>query len=144
MAQPVRVEMGARESILAIGFVMIVLIAVALAQAGVITNPVSLGLIITMTIGLMLVGHVLVTLGFLSRGAIPLWYMFVFGIIMLSYGFVYSGALPAAVMAPSATLMEIALTSALLYTLLFVGITAAVIAVYMYYKRKMEEARLGL
>jgi len=76
---PAKIEVTTREAILAVGFVFLTIIAVALVQAGVITNPVTLGLMITLTIGLIFVGHFMARAGIISRSAVPLWYVFTFG-----------------------------------------------------------------
>ena len=134
-----RVEVTSREAILAIGFVFLTIIAVALVQAGVITNPVTLGLMITLTIGLIFVGHFMARVGIISRAAVPLWYIFTFGIVMLVYGGIASGYIPVAFLISGASVMEIAITNALFYTLVIMAVVAAVAAIYVvfrYYKRK--------
>jgi len=138
MAAP-RVEVTSREAILAIGFVLLTIIAVALVQAGIITNPISLGLMITLTIGLIFVGHFMVRAGIISRSAVPLWYIFTFGIVMLVYGGIASGSIPVAFLIAGASVMEIAITNALFYTLVIMAVVAAVAAVYVgyrYYKKR--------
>lgn len=138
MAEP-RVEVTQREAFLALGFVFLIIIAVALVQAGVITNPISLGLMVTLTIGLIFVGHFMVKAGVISRSAIPLWYVFIFGVVMLVYGAIQGGLIPIAFLVAGASIQEIALTNALFYTLLITAVVAAVVVVYAgyrYYKKR--------
>ncbi|MHC1627553.1 MAG: hypothetical protein ACXQTI_01815, partial [Candidatus Nezhaarchaeales archaeon] len=103
MAEAPKVEVSTREAILAVGFVLLTIIAVALVQAGIITNPISLGLMITLTIGLIFVGHFMARAGIISRSAVPLWYIFTFGVVMLVYGGIASGAIPVAFLIAGAT-----------------------------------------
>ena len=138
MAEETKIEITSREAILAVGFVFLVLIAIALIQAGVITNPLSLGLMITITVALILVGHFLARAKVISRSAVPLWYIMVFGIVMLVYGGVVTGYLPA-IAIPHASIAEVAMTTALFYTLVIVGVIAVLAVLYMgyrYYKKK--------
>ena len=86
MAEAPKVEVTSREAMLAVGFVFLTILAVALVQAGVITNPLTLGLMVTLTIGLIFVGHFMTRAGVISRSALPLWYIFTFGVVMLVYG----------------------------------------------------------
>lgn len=134
-----KVEVTSREAILAIGFVFLTILAVALVQAGVITNPISLGLMVTLTIGLIFIGHFMARAGVISRSALPLWYIFTFGVVMLVYGGIQSGYIPAAFLISGATVMEVAITNAMFYTLVLMAVIAAVAAVYAgykYYKKK--------
>ncbi|MBW2675218.1 MAG: hypothetical protein JRD89_17710 [Deltaproteobacteria bacterium] len=128
------VEITTREALIAVMFVLMVIIAVALVQAGIITNPITLGLMLTLTIGLILVGHALIRIGFLPRGMLPLWYVLTFGIVMLVYGFVESGVIPAAFVIYGASIHEIALTNALFYVFVALAIFAAVVAGYFGYQ----------
>lgn len=132
-----RVEMSTREALLAIGFVFLTLITVALVQSGVITNPMVLGILVTLTIGLIFIGHAMVRAGVISRSAIPLWYIFAFGLVMLLYGGIYRGYIPLAFAISQASIAEIAVTNALFYTLLILSIVAAVASVYVLYKKKI-------
>ena len=139
MAEAPKVEVTTREAVLAIGLVLLTLIAVALVQTGVITNPMSLGLMITLTIGLIFVGHFMARANIISRGALPLWYVFTFGIVMLVYGGIASGYIPVAFLIAGASIHEIAITNSLFYTLIIVAVVAAVAAVYAgyrYYKKR--------
>jgi len=141
-----RIELTTREAILAIGFVFLTIIVIALVQAGVISNPVSLGMMITLTVGLILIGHILARVGFLSRTAVPLWYIFTFGIVMLIYGGIMSGTVPAAFLIAGASIHEIAITNALFYTLVALAIAAAAIAAYygyQYYKKRATRATVA-
>jgi len=139
VAEVPRVEITAREAILALGFVFLVVLSVALVQAGVITNPISLGLMVTLTIGLIFVGHFMARAGVISRSAMPLWYLFTFGVVMLVYGGIQAGYIPAAFLISRATVTEIAITNAMFYTLVVMAVVAAVAAIYAgyrYYKKK--------
>jgi len=139
MAEAPKIEVTTREAILAVGFVFLTILAVALVQAGVITNPISLGLMVTLTIGLIFVGHFMARAGIISRTAVPLWYIFTFGVVMLVYGGIQAGYIPAAFLISGATVMEIAITNAMFYTLVVMAVVAAVAAIYAgyrYYKKK--------
>jgi len=139
MAEAPKIEVTTREAILAVGFVFLTILAVALVQAGIITNPISLGLMVTLTIGLIFVGHFMARAGIISRTAVPLWYIFTFGVVMLVYGGIQAGYIPAAFLISGATVMEIAITNAMFYTLVVMAVVAAVAAIYAgyrYYKKK--------
>ena len=140
MSTPPKVEITSREAIIAIGFVLLVIVAVALVQSGVITNPVTLGLIITLTIALIFVGHFLARIGVISRQATPLWYILTFGIVMLVYGGIMMGVVPAAFSLGGVSVLEVALTNALFYTLVVAAIFAALAAVYVYSKHRKKMA----
>jgi len=139
MAEAPKVEVTTREAVLAVGFVFLTILAVALVQAGVITNPISLGLMVTLTIGLIFIGHFMARAGIISRTAVPLWYIFTFGVVMLVYGGIQAGYIPAAFLISRATVTEIAITNAMFYTLVIMAVVAAVAAIYAgyrYYKKK--------
>jgi len=91
MAEAPKIEVTTREAILAASFVFLVILAIALVQAGIITNPLSLGLMVTLTVGLIFVGYFMARAGVISRSALPLWYIFTFGIVMLVYGGIQTG-----------------------------------------------------
>lgn len=139
MAEAAKVEVTTREALLAIGLVFMVLIALALAQTGIITNPMTVGLMITLTIGLIFVGHFMARAQIISRGALPLWYIFTFGVVMLVYGGIASGYIPVAFMIAGASIHEIAITNSLFYTLVILSVVAAVAIIYAgyrYYKKR--------
>ena len=140
MAEATRVEITTREAVLAVGFVFLTIITIALVQAGVITNPVALGLMITLVIALIFVGHFMARANIISRGALPLWYIFTFGLTMLIYGGIYSGVIPVAFMIAGASVHEVAITNSLFYVLVIMAVIAAVAAIYVghqYYKRRL-------
>jgi len=130
-----KLEVSPKEAILAVSFVFLTMLAVALVQAGIVSNPLILGLLITLTVGLVFIGHILVRTGAISRSAVPLWYIFTFGLVMLLYGGIQAGYIPVAFVC-KATIMEIAITNAVLYTLLVLAIVATVAVVYLYYQRR--------
>jgi len=133
-----KVEMSGKEAFLAIAFVFLIMIAVALIQAGVITNPLVLGLLVTLTVVLIFIGHIMVSKGVLSRAGVPLWYILVFGILMLIYGGIHAGYIPLAFLIAGASVEEIAITNAMLYTIIIVAVFALIavaFAGYKYYKK---------
>jgi len=139
MAEAPRIEVTSREAILAIAFVFMVILTVSLVQAGIITNPLTLGLIVTLTIGLIFVGHFLAKAGVISRTAVPLWYVLIFGVILLIYGGIEAGYIPVAFIIPQASVMEIAITNSMFYTLVILAVVAAVVIIYAgyrYYKKR--------
>lgn len=138
-----KVEVTSKEAILAVGFVFLTILAVALVQAGVITNPLTLGLMVTLTIGLIFVGHFMTRAGVISRSALPLWYIFTFGVVMLVYGGIQSGYIPVAFMVSGASVAEIAITNAMFYTLVVMAVVAAVAAIYAGYRYYRKRA-LGM
>jgi len=140
MAEAPKVEVTSREAMLAVGFVFLTILAVALVQAGVITNPLTLGLMVTLTIGLIFVGHFMTRAGVISRSALPLWYIFTFGVVMLVYGGIQSGYIPAAFMFSGASVAETALTNAMFYTLVVMAVVAAVATVYAGYRYYRKHA----
>ncbi|RLF08517.1 MAG: hypothetical protein DRJ60_00200 [Thermoprotei archaeon] len=139
----VELEFSEREAILAVGFVFLTIVAIALVQSGVITNPLTLGLMVTLTIGLIFVGHSMAGAGIISRSAVPLWYIFTFGVVMLVYGGIQAGYIPIAFLISRATVMEIAITNAMFYTLIITAVVAAVAAIYAGYKYYKKRA-LGM
>ena len=134
-----KIEVTTREAILAASFVFLVILAIALVQAGIITNPLSLGLMVTLTVGLIFVGYFMARAGVISRSALPLWYIFTFGVVMLVYGGIQTGYIPAAFVYGKASVMELALTNAMFYTLVALAVIAAVAVIYAgyrYYKKR--------
>jgi len=132
-------EITQREALLAIGFILLTILAVGMVQAGIITNPMTLGLMVTLAIGLIFVGYFLSNAGIISRSAVPLWYVFTFGVVMLVYGGIQAGYIPVAFLIAGASIKEIAVTNAMFYTLVALAIVAAVAAVYagyQYYKKR--------
>ena len=132
MAEVPKVEISRTEAILAVIFVVFVLGMVAAAAAGLIANPLMWGLIMTMTVALIFLGHILVTKKVLSPGVLPVWYVLIGGVILLTYGMMESGYLPVAFQIAGATVLEIEITSALFYTVIVAAILAAIIAVYYF------------
>jgi len=132
MAEVPKVEISRTEAILAVIFVVFVLGMVAAAAAGLIANPLMWGLIMTMTVILIFIGHILVNRRILSPGVLPVWYVLIGGVILLTYGMMESGYLPVAFQIAGATVLEVELTSALFYTVIVAAILAAVIAVYYF------------
>jgi len=135
MAETAKIEVTTKEAYLAIGFVFLTIIAVALVQSGVITNPMTLGLLVTLTIGLIFVGHFMSRAGAISKSALPLWYIFTFGIVMLMYGAIQAGYIPLAFSIAGASIAEIELTNSMFYTLVLLAVVAAVAVVYVAYKK---------
>jgi len=136
---PPKIEITTREAVLAVAFVFLTILAVALVQAGIITNPMTLGIMVTLTIGLIFVGYFMARAGVISKQALPLWYVLTFGIVMLVYGGIQAGYIPAAFAISYASVAEIALTNAMFYTLVAVAVIGAVAAVwasYRYYKKR--------
>jgi len=134
-----KVEISKTEAILAVIFVVFVLGMVAAAAAGYIANPLMWGLITTMVVALIFIGHVLVTRKVLSPGTLPVWYILIGGVILLTYGMMESGYLPVAFQVAGVSVLELELTSALFYTLIVAAILAAVIAVYYFAVRKPRQ-----
>jgi len=104
-----KIEVTSREAILALGFVFLVVLSIALVQAGVITNPLTLGLMITLAIGLIFTGHFMARAGVIGKSTVPLWYVLTFGIVLLVYGGIEAGYIPVAFIFSRATVMEIVL-----------------------------------
>jgi len=127
-----KVEISKTEAVLAVIFVIFVLGMVAAAAAGLIANPLMWGLIMTMTVALIFVGHILVSKGILGAGTLPVWYVLIGGVILLTYGMMESGYLPVAFQVAGASVLELELTSALFYTVIVAAILAAIIAVYYF------------
>jgi len=140
MAEAARIEITSREAMFAIAFVFTIVVTVGLIQAGVITNPLTLGLVVTITIVMIFVGTLLAQRGIISRGALPLWYVLIFGVVLLFYGGIEAGYIPVAFIISKATVMEIALTNSLFYALVFTAIVAAVAAAYAGYKYYKKRA----
>jgi len=112
-----------KEVATALGFIIFVLILIAMISAGVIAYPVTLGLTLIITVMLILIGHMLVVKGKLHTSTLPYYYVLVIGMIMVFYGLAYKGYIP--VFATGATITEIALSTAVIYTLIVVGVAIA-------------------
>jgi len=112
-----------KEVATALGFIIFVLILIAMISAGVIAYPVTLGLTLIITVVMILMGHMLVTKGKLDASTLPYYYVLVIGIIMLFYGLAYKGYIP--VFATGATITEMALSTAMVYALVVVGVAVA-------------------
>jgi len=140
MAEEARLEFTTRDAVIAVGFVFVVLLSISLSMAGIITSPLTLGLLITLTIVLLFIGQAMVRAKVLSRQALPLWYSFVLGLVLLTYGAIEAGYLPVAFIVPGATVMEIAITNSMFYAILILSVVAAITvayAAYQYYKKRM-------
>jgi len=133
-----KMEFATRDVVLAVGFVGIVIITVALSMSGYITSPMTLGILVTESMVLIFIGHAMVNAKVLSKSALPLWYTFSFGMVLLTYGAIEAGYIPVAFVMPGATVMEIAITNSLFYVIVALSIVAAVAvayAGYQYYKK---------
>ena len=123
---------------MAIGFVVATLATLALIQAGIVKNPLTIGIAITSIVVLIFIGHHLVSKGIISREAAPLWYIFAFGLVLIIYGMVRSGTIAPAFIVPNASIEEISLASALFYTLVVfatIGIIATAYTSFKLYRK---------
>jgi len=135
MAEKVKLEISTSQAVLAFLFVIIVVGVLYASLAGYIANPLAVGILLTIAVGLMLSGFYLQKTGYITKQALPLWFVFVIGIVLIIQGMVSKGYLPL-VFSFGAGILEDFLTSTLLYTLLIVAIVAAVAAVYAYSRKK--------
>ena len=90
-------------------------------------------------IALIMVGHALTRAGVFGKNVLPMWYVLTFGIVMLVYGGIVGGYIPIAFTISHASVMEIAITNAMFYTLLALAVAAGVAVVYAtyrYYKKR--------
>ncbi len=134
-----RIELGGREAIAAVLFMILVLVLVALAQAG-FFSPVVIGAVITVTVLLVFVGYGLVKYGVISREALPLWYFFTIGLILVFYGAILRGVMPLII--SSNTLEEAGLISSLIYVSILTGIIAVIAILYVLARRRIIPLRL--
>jgi hypothetical protein len=134
-----RVEMGLREAVFAVLFMVFVIVLIAAAQAEMF-NPVVVGAIITVTVILVFMGYGLVRMGIITRTALPVWYVFVLGLVMLFYGAIARGIIPLAVYSKSITLQEAALFTALIYVLVVVAVLAIIGVLYTLVRRGILRA----
>jgi len=123
-----KVEIGAREAFVAILFMIFAVIVLAIAHAG-LFNPVLVGAVMTIMVFLILIGHWLAKQGVISKAALPMWYVFVLGLVLLFYGAAMRGVIP--LLIGSGTLEESALITALVYTLVLTGVLAMIGALYV-------------
>ncbi len=137
---PFRIEMSTREAFLAVLLVAAIIATVALAQAGVIQNPLTIGLLMTFAIGMIVVINILVSRGVISRGSMPLFYVFCLGLALILYGAIEKGYLPVAINY-SASTTEVAITNAAFYVLLILALLGAPLAIYAAYKYKKGELK---
>jgi len=134
-----RLEVSRTDAIIAMIIVGLVMIAAIAVQAGLITNPLTIGLAVTIAIALIMLGHAMVRAGVFGKSVLPMWYVLTFGIVMLAYGGIVSGYVPVAFTISNASVMEIAITNAMFYTLLALAVIAGiatVYATYRYYKKR--------
>jgi len=103
-----KVELGTREAMFAIGFVFAIILTIALVNLGIITTPLTLGLIVTLATVMVLLGHTLAQKGILAGASIYVWYILTFGVMMLIYGAIYGGYIPIA-FSYGASVSEVAL-----------------------------------
>ncbi len=129
-----KIEVSRLEAIFAMGFIALVLVCLYLAMTGIIASPLTLGLLVVLTVVLLFLGQALVRAKIIARPALPLWYTMVLGLILLIYGAIQAGYLPVAVAVPGASVMEVAITSSLLYAIFVLSIFAAIAAGYAAYK----------
>jgi hypothetical protein len=122
-----RVEIGAREAFAAILFMILAVIVLAIAQAG-LFNPVLVGAVMTLMVFLILIGHWLVKYNVISKASLPIWYVFTLGLVLLFYGAATRGVIPLLV---PGTLEESALITALVYTLVVTGVLAIIGVLYV-------------
>jgi hypothetical protein len=124
-----KVEMGFREAVIAVLFMVFVIGLIVAAQAGVF-NPIMVGAILTVTVILVFIGYGLVKMGFITRSALPVWYVFILGLVLLFYGAIARGVIPLAVYSEAITLQEAALFTALIYVLVVVAVLAIIGVLY--------------
>ena len=136
---PEKLEVTRSDAIIAMIIVGLVMVAAIAVQAGWITNPLTIGLVVTIAIALIMVGHALTRAGVFGKNVLPMWYVLTFGIVMLVYGGIVGGYIPIAFTISHASVMEIAITNAMFYTLLALAVAAGVAVVYAtyrYYKKR--------
>jgi hypothetical protein len=124
-----KVEMGFREAVIAVLFMVFVIGLIVAAQAGVF-NPIMVGAILTVTVILVFIGYGLVKMGVITRSALPVWYVFILGLVLLFYGAIARGVIPLAVYSEAITLQEAALFTALIYVLVVVAVLAIIGVLY--------------
>ena len=124
-----KVEMGFREAVIAVLFMLFVVGLIVAAQAGVF-NPIMVGAILTVTVILVFIGYGLVKMGVITKSALPVWYVFVLGLVLLFYGAIARGVIPLAVYSEAITLQEATLFTALIYVLVVVAVLAIIGVLY--------------
>jgi len=125
-------KVGTKEVAVAIMFLVLVITTMGLISTNVIQHPVTLGSTLLMTVILVFIGFELVNRGKMSASLLPFYFIMVFSLIMIFYGLAYKGYIP--VLALGATIFEIALGTAMIYTFIAVGI--GVILYIFLFKRK--------
>jgi hypothetical protein len=134
VATKYKVEMGFREAVLAVIFMIVIIGLIAAAQAGAF-NPIMVGAIVTVTVILVFIGYGLVRSGVITKSTLPVWYVFVLGLVLLFYGAIARGIIPLAVYSDAITLQEAALFTALIYVLVVVAVLAIVGVLYVLAKK---------
>jgi hypothetical protein len=134
MAEKAKIELGAKEAVLALIFAFIVLGVLAAAASGMF-NAMLAGTIITLTVLLVFIGHYLVKAGAMSKSAMPLWYILVLGIMLIFYGLVSKGVIPLAI-AGAMTFAEAVVFSTMLYTVFAVAVIGLGVLLYYLMTRK--------
>jgi hypothetical protein len=129
-----KVEMGSKEAALAVIFMIVIIGLIAAAQAGAF-NPIMVGAIVTVTVILVFIGYGLVRLGVITKSTLPVWYIFVIGLVLLFYGAIARGIIPLALYSDAISIHEAALFTALIYVLVVVAVLAVVSVLYMLAKK---------
>lgn len=115
---------------LGVVFVVAVFVALVLVQAGIVRNPVTLGLVVTGAGVLLLLAYWLEKLGVLAGEALGIFFVIALGLFFIAYGLIASGLLPA-----TATGEEGLILSAFAYTLLAI---LALLTLYLLAKIKLQ------
>jgi len=133
MAREVGVpKVGYKEVSIAILFLILVIATIGLIAANVIQYPVTLGLTLLMTVFLVFIGFELVNRGKMPASLLPFYFIMVFSLIMIFYGLAYKGYIP--VLALGATIFEIALSTAVVYAFIAVGV-GVILYIFLFRKK---------
>jgi len=74
--------------------------------------------------------------GVFGAGMSMVWIVLGLGVVMMFAGLIHRGVIPLVIYSPSASLLALELTNAMIYAIVVLAIIAVVLAVYVFYFRK--------
>lgn len=99
-------------------------------------DPLVAGIAVATIVLFFSMAQWLETKGVFGTGMSLVWITFGLGVVMVIAGLVERGVLPMFVYSSSASLMALSITNALIYTMAVLAVTAAGLAIYVFYVRK--------
>lgn len=134
------IELTNRELIVFFGALVVALFIFAGGAAGWF-DPLTGGIIILTLTALFVIGEWLESKGIFGKGATMVWLVFGLGIVAVISGLIARGILPLAFYTSSTPFLVLAVSNAMLYSLLILAIVALAITVYFAKKKQLIPIR---